>query len=194
MLTSNLDFSGVKGIVIPEGNVYKIELSGTVLWKRPAKNWVPLSTDTDGSIYNGVGYKDNVRLSSSGGVSSSAQTGSATTGFIPFGGDTDIIRIKGGEWLNGYNLSNLGHHYYINFYDANKQFLNGLSASAYAQLSLTHVIVITRDDNGVTTFDFNENYGTTNSLLQDVRNASYFRINTYGKGADLIVTVNEEIA
>ena len=35
-------------------------------------NQVPISTDTDGSIFNGVGYKDNVRLSSSGGISSSA--------------------------------------------------------------------------------------------------------------------------
>ena len=192
MLTSNLDFSGVKGIVIPEGNVYKIELSGTVLWKRPAKNWVPLSTDTDGSIYNGVGYKDNVRLSSSGGVSSSAQTGSATTGFIPFGGDTDIIRIKGAEWLDTY--ASTGGHYYINFYDANKKFLTGLAASAYATQSLTHVIVITCDDKGVTTFDLNENYGTTNAFLNDVREASYFRLNAYGKGEDLIVTVNEEIA
>lgn len=188
---SNLDFSGVKGIVIPEGNVYKIELSGTVLWQRPAKNWVPLSTDTDGSIYNGKGYKDNVRLSSSGGVSSSAQTGSATTGFIPFGGDTDIIRIKGAKWLGTY--ASTGGHYYINFYNANKKFLTGLAASAYANSSWTHVIVITQDDNGVTTFDFNENYGDTNAFLNDVREASYFRLNAYGKGADLIVTVNEEI-
>lgn len=184
---SNLDFSGVKGIAIPEGNVIKIELSGTLLWKRPATNWVPLSTDTDGSIYNGVGYKDNVRLSSSGGVSGSAQAGSATTGFIPFGGDTDIIRIKGAEWLDA------DGHYYINFYDANKNFLVGLSASAYANQSYTHVIVVTRDDNGITTFDFQESYGTSNAFLQGVRKASYFRINAYGKGADLIVAVNEEI-
>ena len=188
---NNLDFSGVKGIAIPEGNVVKIELSGTVLWVREPNNQVPLSTDTDGSIYNGVGYKDNVRLSSSGGVSGSAQAGSATTGFIPFGGDTDIIRIKGAEWLDTY--ASTGGHYYINFYDANKKFLSGLAASAYATQSLTHVIVITCDDKGVTTFDFNENYGTTNAFLNDVREASYFRLNAYGKGADLIVTVNEKI-
>ena len=68
-----------------------------------------------------------------------------------------------------------------------------MAASAYANSSWTHVIVITQDDNGVTTFDFNENYGDTNAFLNDVREASYFRLNAYGKGADLIVTVNEEI-
>lgn len=113
-----------------------------------------------------------------------------TTGFIHFGGDTDIIRIKGAEWLNEHHPYG---HYYINFYDANKKFLTGIDASSYATQSLTHVIVITRDDNGVTTFDFQESYSTSNAFLQGVRNASYFRLNAYGKGADLIVTVNEEI-
>lgn len=186
-----MDLSAYKTISLNGTPMKEIYIDGTRVWKRPAKNWVPLSTDTDGSIYNGVGYKDNVRLSSSGGVSGSAQTGSATTGFIPFGGDTDIIRIKGAEWLLPYSPSS--HHYYINFYDANKNFLVALPASAYANQSYTHVIVITRDDNGVTTFDFQESYGTSNSFLQGVREASYFRLNAYGKGADLIVTVNEEI-
>lgn len=169
----------------------EVLIDGTRVWKRHAKNWVPFSTDTDGSIYNGKGYKDNVRLSSSGGVSGSAQAGSATTGFIPFGGDTDIIRIKGAEWLSTY-ASAVGH-YYINFYDANKKFLVGLSAEAYAKNNYTHFIAITCDDKGVTTFDFQESYGDTNAILNGVRNASYFRLNAYGKGADLIVTVNEEI-
>ena len=186
-----MDLSAYKTLSLNGIAMKEVLIDGTRVWQRPAKNWVPLSTDTDGSIYNGKGYKDNVRLSSSGGVSGSAQAGSATTGFIPFGGDTDIIRIKGAEWLGTY--ASTGGHYYINFYDANKKFLTGLAASAYANQSLTHVIVITCDDKGVTTFDFNENYGDTNAFLNDVREASYFRINAYGKGADLIVTVNEEI-
>lgn len=186
-----MNLSAYKTISLNGTPMKEIYIDGTRVWKRPAKNWVPLSTDTDGSIYNGVGYKDNVRLSSSGGISGSAQAGSATTGFIPFGGDTDIIRIKGAEWLGTY--ASTGGHYYINFYDANKKFLTGLAASAYDNGGWTHVIVITCDDKGVTTFDFNENYGTTNAFLNDVREASYFRLNAYGKGADLIVAVNEEI-
>ena len=92
-----MDFSTLKAIAIPEGNVLKIERNGSVIWEMAVSytNQVPLSTDTDGSIFNGKGYKDNVRLSSSGGVSSSAQNGSVTTGFLPWYGDTTILRIKG---------------------------------------------------------------------------------------------------
>lgn len=59
-------------------------------------NQLPLSTDTDGSVYNGVGYKSPVRISSSGEAKSiteayySASLG--TTGFIPCSvGDTIYI-------------------------------------------------------------------------------------------------------
>jgi hypothetical protein len=185
-----MDFSNVKKISISAGDVKQIEIDGVVVWKGGYKNWVPLSTDTDGSIYNGVGYKDNTRLSSSGGVSGSAQTNSVTTGFIPFGGVTDVVRMKGVEWVN--SRANYGGHYYINFYDSNKKFLNYLSAGDYP--NLTHVVNITRDENGVETVVWNDNYGTTNLLLQCVRNdAKFIRINAHGKGADMIVTINEEI-
>ena len=63
-------------------------------------NQVPLSTDVDGSIYNAIGYKNHVRLSSTGGISSSEQLNTATTGFIPFYGDSTVIRIKGVKWIN----------------------------------------------------------------------------------------------
>lgn len=182
---NNLDFSGVKGIAIPEGNVVKIELSGTVLWKREPNNLVPLSTDADGSIYNGVGYKDNVRLSSSGGVSGSAQAGSATTGFIPCTG-YDVIRLKGATWLG------VSGHYYVNYYDANKTFLAGHAASAYTG-NYDRAVSATYDaSSGVTTF-YNKMDATGYAYINNVKNAAYVRINAYGKGADMIVTVNEKI-
>lgn len=173
-----------KGLTLVEG-VQRILKFGP-------KNQVPISTDTDGSIYNGVGYKDNVRLSSSGGVSSSAQNGSVTTGFIPFpDGDKTVIRMKGVIWKNVYDVVASGH-YYINFYDSNKKFLVYLSVGEHE--NYTHVVTITRDANGVETVLWSETYGDTNSLLNNVRNkAKYIRINAYGKGADMIVTINEEI-
>ena len=187
-----IDFSGVKAVAIPEGVVKKIVSAGVTLWEAISyTNQVPLSTDTDGSIYNGVGYKDNVRLSSSGGISSSAQTGSTTTGFIPFPtGDATIIRMKGVVWKSA---TADGHgHYYINFYDSSKNFLAYLSASEAD--NVTHIVTITRDANGIETVVWNQSYGTTNSLLQHIRNdAAYVRINAYGEGANFIVTVNEEI-
>lgn len=187
----SIDFSGVKAISVPEGSVSRILWGSTVLWKKPSSytNLVPLSTDTDGSIYNGCGYKENVRLSSSGGVSSSAQNGSVTTGFIPFHGDGDIVRMKGVEWKTA---AADGHgHYYINYYDADKNFLVYLSAGEHE--NYTHVVTVTRDSNGIETVTWNKDYGTTNTTLQGVRSASYIRINAYGNGEDMIVTINEEI-
>lgn len=144
-------------------------------------NLVPTSVDTDGTVYNGTGYKDDTRLSSSGGVSGSAQTGSATTGFMPYS-SLGIIRIKGATWLN-----NSGH-YYINAYDQNKTFAQGIAASdAQASTVATYDV-----PTGITTIDMSK-LSSTNVVRQAFETASYIRINAYGKGADLIVTVNQEI-
>ena len=135
-----------------------------------------------------------MRLSSSGGISSSAQTGSVTTGFIPWHGDTTVLRMKGVEWLNA--GATHGGHYYIVFYDANKK---SNSENAYSGLitstqdNFSHILTATRDANGVETLVFNKDYGTSNDLLQWVRSAKFIRITAYGKGADMIVTINEEI-
>lgn len=188
-------FTNVKKLTIPEGEVAKIWCGDTLLWSAPPSytNQVPISTDTDGSIFNGVGYIENRRLSSSGGLSSSAQNGSVTTGFIPWYGDTTYLRIKGVEWLNAPDIAN--GHYYLVFYDANKK----ANSDAYSGLvsspptGASHIVTVTRDSNGIETVKFNETYGTSNSLLQWVRAAKYVRITAYGKGADMIVTVNEEI-
>ena len=189
-----MDLSAYKSLRINGVELVKLVINGVVAWaKKTFTNLVPLSTDTDGSIFNGVGYKENVRLSSSGGISGSAQAGSVTTGFIPWGGDGDVIRIKGVEWLNAY--ADYNGHYYVIFYDANKKNRSGdndfIASGDIARIS--HILTVTRDTNGVETFIFNKDYGTSNVLLQWVRSAKYIRITAYGKGADMIVTINEEI-
>jgi hypothetical protein len=187
-----VNLSGFKELKIDGIELKKLTIDGVLAWAaKTFTNQVPISTDTDGSIFNKVGYKENVRLSSSGGISSSAQNGSVTTGFIPFPyGDETVIRMKGVEWLN--TTQNYGGHYYINLYDSNKKFLYYLSAESYP--SHTHIVTVTRDENGVETVVWNKNYGTSNALLNYVRqNAAFVRINARGKGADMIVTINEEI-
>lgn len=157
-------------------------------------NLVPTSTDTNGTVYNGTGYKDDTRLSSSGGVSSSAQTGSVTTGFIPFK-NTDIIRIKGAIWLGA--TATYGGHWYINLYNSSKTFIDGggvaeqtYSSDAGTQAQLSVVYDATT---GVTTFQIINPSGGTGVFRSAAKNAAYFRLNAYGKGANLIVTVNQEI-
>ena len=188
-----MDFSAIKKLTIGGIELKQLFINGIQVWKS-FTNQVPISTDTDGSIFNKVGYKENVRLSSSGGVSSSAQNGSVTTGFIPFpDGDKTVIRMKGVEWLNAKAIKD--GHYYVVFYGADKKVVDTNNHYIESPASSTvHIITITRDTNGVETFVFNEAYGTTNSLLQNIRNkAKYIRITAYGKGADMIVTINEEI-
>lgn len=191
-----MDFSTVKSIVTPNGEVIKITVNGNILWEAITyTNQVPISTDTDGSIFNGTGYIENRRLSSSGGLSSSAQNGSVTTGFIPFpDGDKTIIRIKGVEWLNA--QPTYGGHYYMMFYDENKKVIDGTNNRFESPVTnMSHIVTITRDANGIETIEFSQTYGTSNSLLQGIRNkAKYIRITAYGKGANMIVTINEEIA
>lgn len=187
----SFNFANYVRLSIPEGSVKKItrKSDGLVLWIKKCVNVMLRSIDTDGSIFNGVGYKENVRLSSSGGISSSAQNGSVTTGFIPWYGDTTYLRMKDVEWKNA--TTNYGGHYYINCYDANKKFLDYFSASEAP--SLTHIATVTRDANGIETVKFSETYGTTNDKLQFFRSAKFIRITAYGKGADMIVSINEEI-
>ena len=190
-----MDFSSVKAITIPQGDVKMLHINGILMWQIEATptytNQVPISEDTAaGSIFNGVGYKENVRLSSSGGISGSAQDGSVTTGFIPWNGDTTYLRMKGVEWKN--SSANHGGHYYIIPYDANKKSL-GVYLSAAEHSNYSHIVTVTRDTNGIETVKFSETYGTSNNILQGFRNAKFIRINAYGKGAGFIVTINEEI-
>jgi len=159
-------------------------------------NQVPISTDTDGSIYNGTGYKDNARLSSSGGVSGSALNGSVVTGFIPFK-NTDIVRMKGAQWL-GATAANGGgtHHYYFNLYDSNKTYITngGMADESYANTHASQVSVVYDETTGVTTFQIIDPTNTaTGAFRAAAQKAMWFRINAYGKGADLIITVNQEI-
>ena len=119
-----MDFTKLKKLTIGGVELVKLFLGGVQVWAmKTFTNQVPISTDTNGSIFNGVGYIENRRLSSSGGLSGSAQNGSVTTGFIPWYGDTTYLRMKGVEWKDA--NANYGGHYSVIFYDANKKSRSG---------------------------------------------------------------------
>ena len=61
-------------------------------------------------------------------------------------------------------------------------------AATYAANN-TPMSVVYDDATGVTTFDITEN----SAFEATTKDAAYFRINAKGSGADLIVTVNQEI-
>ena len=116
-----MNLTNFKKIFINGVELKQLLINGIQVWKAITfTNQVPISEDTAaGSVFNGVGYIENRRLSSSGSLSSSAQNGSVTTGFIPWYGDTTVIRMKGVEWLNA--TANYNGHFYIMFYNANKK-------------------------------------------------------------------------
>lgn len=101
------------------GNTVNIpSVSGNVVVNAVAvaayTNQIPISTDTDGSVFNGVGYRKGYRLNSSGSPSSQAPT--YITGFIPVhSGDT--VRFEG---MNLKEESAPINEQRIAFYDANK--------------------------------------------------------------------------
>jgi hypothetical protein len=144
-------------------------------------NMIPISTDTDGSIYNGTGWKTGYRINSSGNVT--AQGGYEMTGFIPFKkgdvlrgneGIIGLISSDGNASLTGYNV--------IALYDSNKTFIKtvGLGANYTAPDGVT----LEADDSFV--FDSSVNTDVTDAV-------AYVRVTTQNITATSIITVNQEI-
>lgn len=174
-----IDFTGVKAIVIPEGVATKIVSGAKTLWERVAgiTNLLPLATDLDRTtIYNGIGYKSGVRLSSSGSVSTLA--GMCASGFIP-AVVGDVLRIKNTKPKSGTSS-------YVITYDstnakvAHKTFGQDGSdwgtGSSYPWLAY---------ENGILTIDLSSAYFGTGF------DAVRFSAGTIDENT--IVTINEEI-
>lgn len=194
-----IDFSQLKGVAIPEGDVIRIEVNGVLKWKAGGENKVQQSIGTDGKPFNGgLGYQNGQELSGSSGAQRSG-SGAAVTGYIPVK-QGDVIRIKGCGWHSTAKVnyivaytSSFGHwattqttggHYY-NTTNNPKQFAiertqNGGSMDIQSDVSTIVIAKNVKADDG---FD----------------NIAYIRLSVRGDGVnavdgkDLIVTVNEEI-
>lgn len=185
---ANFDFSGVKAIAVPEGDVIRIELGDTLLWKREPVNVVPQSIDTDGSIYEGTGYLEGYRVSSSGALK--AQTNTVTTGFIA-ATPAHKIRMSGITW----EKPGAGIYNYIIFYDSNFKLLQTMNVTNtdtnFSNLGAGSVVEtdkskhsVVKDANGVYTFNLTYKSGAS---------YAYIRLSVTGKGSDMFVTLNEDI-
>lgn len=143
-------------------------------------NLLPSAIDTDGSIYNGVGWKEGYRLSSDGAPTD--QNGSYLTGFIPvkFG---DVVHLKNVKWQNGVTTGLNSGNQRVSFYDANKVHLGQTNA-----IGLGGTLSGVKDENGIWT-----QFTVKNWSGVDLGNAAYFRLNCAEISGDSIITVNEEI-
>lgn len=156
------------------------------IWKSGYKNWVKYAIDTDGSLYNGLGYIDKTRLSSSGGISSDGMN--TTTGFIPAKAG-DIIRIKGYRW---YTLAT-STQYLIAYYSINN-FAKVYTGTSQSRYQTADFIESMEYANGISTVKLKDGVGGYDYIR--LCTGSYDdndQIDGAATGANLIVTVNEEI-
>lgn len=142
----------------------------TVVASKPRVNQLPLATDTDGTVYNGTGYKPNTRLNSSGNPAT--QNGIYTTGFIPVTAGQKVtfenMTLVADNSVSGWNYQ------YATFYDSNKTLLSGCSLYArdwVANYGTTLINPYTLDGTNLTSITPHGSSGT-----RDLTNAAYMRV------------------
>lgn len=167
-----------------DGNISIASVTGDIVITAVAikivnyTNQVPISTDADGNVYNGTGYKDGYRINSSG--AEVELSGFTATGFIPFTkGQT--IRI-GGEGITYAEYGCL-----LMFYDTAKNCV--LNAGiGYQKVGDATYGTWTTEETSVFCLDLLDTYPNTLS-----GNSGYIRVSAKGSGANLIVTLDEKI-
>lgn len=146
-------------------------------------NQIPISTDTDGSIYNGKGYKEGTRISSSSG-SISANDATDLTGFIPVKMG-DVIRMKNVDFKWATVASAGGLHYYSSDKTTKLVSLNTSGYPNIQELSPTEMDAVYDESGNLIQFTVT-NYG-------DLSNPGYLRVCASNIDDSSIITVNQEI-
>jgi hypothetical protein len=181
-----MNFSKVKAVRIPEGNVKRILSGENLLWAKTHVNRVPISIDTDGSIYNGCGYVDGQRLRSTGALASYHRC--SVTGYIPVS-PGDVVR------MTGWNLSESNAANCVGVFDKSFSILGSFTAqpSKYG---------IFLDEGGYDAYDY-QSVTMANGIytwtVPPLSTICYIRINGYDStltypSTTMIVTVNQEIS
>lgn len=156
-------------------------------------NQIPISTDTDGSIFNGTGYKASARCSSDGSISdiTSGTNPAFVTGFIPCK-QGDIIRLKN-CYIHAHGTNAAYEAIYGNgayglrsgLYNSSKAKIAVFSWGNLSQGNDQEYISYVQNGNDYKLTEFSIAYANT----------AYIRLTlaTDGDPANAIVTVNEEI-
>lgn len=148
-------------------------------------NLVRTSIDSDGSVYNGVGYLDGKYMS--GGVPSSGADSNATiTGYIQINStDTigDVYRFKGvGEPTASHTRMAI----------CNSSFATIKETNSFLGSAIPSIFTLTTEtaSDGTTVYVVTVN----DKIKHYYSNAQYFRFSFDGtSGKDLVITCNEEI-
>lgn len=175
-ITSTAYSGGVVSIAEVTGNIVITATAAEIV---NYVNQLAISTDTDGSIYNGVGYKENSYLSA-GNVGT--RNNVYTTGFIPCkAGDTLYFKnvgMQGGQSNHRFSLYTSEKTYITNGHFDTTQFKT------------------TSGGNGMVTITFGSDGNVEKVKIEShsyTNNMGYLRFCCGYLGSDSIVTKNEEI-
>lgn len=164
--TGVISIAAVTGDVVISANATKVV---------SYHNLVPTAVDSSGAS---APYTDGLMLGSSGGTSDNS--GFTTTGFIPFDGGANHIYRIGGEGI-AWNTYGCRIAWYTASYSLKGSVTNydKIGASIYYPTKV-------EDANAAAAF-------STDINVSPPQGAAYFRVSAKGSGANLIVTLDEEI-
>lgn len=185
-----MDFRNFKKLNIGGVDLVELFINGIRVFKAGYKNWVRYSTTEDGkTIYNGgLGYKNGYRIRSGGAEGEQAHT--TCTGFIPVKAG-DVVRISGcdfGSSSNG-NAINVSNSSFTNI----GQFT--MFPAAYGILAVGASYGKYNHDSVV-----KEKDGVWKWIVPPAASGvAYIRVSGFNveavyPSANLIVTINEEVA
>lgn len=156
-----------KVYVLPDGDLY-----GYMMIMDPGgvpqfKNWLPLAIDSDGSIFNGVGYKDGHRLNTAGNVVEADYPPAVATGYIP---------CKSGDTIRISNITFNAHNNYVLPYKSDfSKYGNPIYRTGYVEEV---------EGSGIYVID-------TSSF--PTATTAYVRLSVGSFSEDTVITINEEI-
>ena len=142
-------------------------------------NVVPTAVDSSGAS---LPYQEGYNLSSSGDVQE--ENGFVTTGFIPLSGNVTkhIYRIGG----DGIIFSKTEEHSRVGWYDSTFQLLGNVMPAKKIDTSVYYPSSIPESATAMT-------FQVTEAASNVPASAAYFRVSAKGKGANLIITIDEPI-
>jgi hypothetical protein len=152
-------------------------------------NQLPIATDTDGTVYNGVGYK-NAHISVAATPVITAHSNYRTTGFIPCKQGSKV-------YTEDFNWNSADGYCRILFFDANRQpiVLSGYTVAAPA----SNIVANTNPWQGELTKNYaetdNNGFVLTIGSASAIKNVAYVRfcIRDVGLGTNPAIAVDEEI-
>lgn len=177
--------NGVINITSVTGNIVITAIAEEQAVTPTYTNLIPTLTDIDlTTIYNGVGYKENTRVSVSNISTSNpsgekTQSGTTLLGIMPLGNDGDVLHLSGAKFF-----ANTGGNTYsglIWYYNASGTLLNT------GTISVFDTGLFGTDANGDATFTL------THSKMKLIDGTAYIRLNITNPAGEFIMTRNQLI-